>query len=389
MAGSSSNGPSNPLWLLAELTYRCPLQCFYCSNPVDFARFREELSTDEWLRVLAEARELGAVQLGFSGGEPLVRRDLETLVAEGRRLGYYTNLITSGLGMDEARLGALREAGLDHIQLSFQAGEAEINDFIGGASSFEHKRALAKLIKQHGYAMVLNVVIHRHNIDSIERIVEMADELDADYLELANTQYEGWARLNRPHLMPTREQVERAEAQAHACQARLGHRLEILYVVPDYFEDRPKPCMSGWGKLFMLVSPDGAVLPCHGARQLPGLVFPTVREADLKWIWYDSPLFNRFRGQDWMKEPCRECPERFKDFGGCRCQAYLLTGDAVNADPVCSLSPHHEIVLKAVEEARSAPGGGPPVYRNARNSRLTISAGSARRPCTRSPTDDP
>ncbi len=368
--GSGRSGPGKPLWLLAEITYRCPLQCVYCSNPIDYALYPDVLTTDEWLRVLQEARALGATQLGFSGGEPLVRKDLEVLVAEAKRLGYYSNLITSGIGMDEARLAALKQGGLDHIQLSFQASSRELNDYIGGAKSFLRKLTMARLIKRYDYPMVLNVVIHRYNIDHIDQILDMAEEVEADYVELASTQYYGWAFLNRAQLMPTRTQVERAQATAHAYQERLKGRMQIFYVVPDYFENRPKPCMSGWGAVFMAIAPDGTVLPCHAARQLPGLTFPNVREASLEWIWYDSPTFNRFRGQEWMREPCRTCPERHKDLGGCRCQAYLLTGDPANTDPVCDLSPLHHVVLKAVEEGQESSASiKPPVFRNVKNSK--------------------
>jgi pyrroloquinoline quinone biosynthesis protein E len=363
-------GQAKPLWLLAELTYRCPLQCLYCSNPLDFVRYQEELTTAEWLRVLHEGRALGATQLGFSGGEPLVRQDLEVLVAEARSLGYYTNLITSGLGMDEARLAAFKQAGLDHIQLSFQASTPELNDYLGGAKTFARKRAMGRLIKQYDYPMVLNVVLHRYNIDYLEHIIAMAEELEADYVELANTQYYGWARHNRAQLLPSRAQVERAEAIAHAAQERLKGRMRILYVVPDYFEDRPKPCMAGWGAVFMAVAPNGMVLPCHAAHHLPDLTFPNVRDASLHWVWYESPAFNAFRGESWMQEPCRSCPERQKDFGGCRCQAHLLTGEATNTDPVCALSPLHNLVLAAVAEAQTPPASmPPPLFRNVKNSR--------------------
>ncbi len=342
-------GPK-PLWLLAELTYACPLQCPYCSNPVDFARVKTELTTEEWRRVLTEARAMGATQLGFSGGEPLVRRDLETLIAHARALGYYTNLITSGLGMDEARVQAFREAGLDHIQLSFQSSEKAQNDFIAGCEAFEHKLAMARAVKQSGYPMVLCFVIHRDNIDRIEHMLRLAVDLQADYVELATTQYYGWALHNRDRLLPTRAQLEGAEAIAHDYQARYQGRMKIYYVVPDYYETRPKACMNGWGAVFLTIAPDGTALPCHAARELPGIQFPSVREHDIAWIWNESPAFNRFRGFDWMKEPCRTCPERFKDFGGCRCQAFLLTGDATSADPVCALSPHRAMIDQALAE---------------------------------------
>jgi len=361
-----------PLWLLAELTYSCPLQCPYCSNPLDFARYRKhELDTAEWLRVLADARRMGAIQLGFSGGEPLLRQDLEELIAESHRLGYYTNLITSTVGMDEARVRAFKDAGLDHIQVSFQASDAALNDWISGSDSFRHKIAMARAVKEHGYPMVLNVVIHRHNIDRMAAILDMAADLGADYVELANTQYYGWGLRNRAALMPSRAQLEAAETVADEYKRRLEGRMKILYVVPDYHEHRPKPCMNGWGKVFLTIAPDGTALPCHAARELPGLHFPNVRDHDIEWIWHDSPGFNHFRGFDWMREPCRSCPQREKDFGGCRCQAFALTGDAAATDPVCSLSPHRHVVDEAVAAADGAVAVdvSTMTFRNARNSR--------------------
>jgi pyrroloquinoline quinone biosynthesis protein E len=372
MRTSGSNvSPPKPLWLLAEVTYKCPLQCPYCSNPLDIAQYKDELSTQDWLRVFREARAMGAVQLGFSGGEALVRRDLETLIGEAHRLGFYTNLLTSGVGMDEARIRAFKEAGLDHIQISFQASSEEINNFIAGNASFQHKLEMARLVKAYGYPMVLCFVLHRHNTDQVEEILRLAHSLEADYVELATTQYYGWAMHNRDKLMPTRKQVEQAEAIAHRYQRELKGKMKIFYVVPDYFEDRPKACMSGWGAIFLTVAPDGTALPCHAAGMLPGLSFPNVRDHSIEWIWNDSPDFNKFRGYDWMKEPCRTCPEREKDFGGCRCQAYMLTGDAANADPVCSKSPHHDELHRQVQ-AMSAQGSEtavPLVFRNMRNSK--------------------
>ena len=372
-----SENPSGPLWLLAELTYACPLQCPYCSNPVDFARTKGELTTEQWIDTLRGGRQLGAVQLGFSGGEPLVRRDLEDLVSEARNLGYYTNLITSAIGMDANRVRRLRDAGLDHIQISFQASDAALNNYLAGTDAFAHKVAMARAVKEQGYPMVLNVVLHRHNIDRTDAILDMALDLGADYVELANTQYYGWAFHNRHQLLPTREQLERSEAVANRYRAAHGDRMRILYVIPDYYADRPKPCMNGWGRVFLSVAPDGTALPCQGARGLPGLEFPKVTEHPLAWIWHESPAFNRFRGTQWMKEPCRSCPERDKDFGGCRCQAWLVTGDPAAADPVCGLSPDRGLIDRVVEAANdgaAGPGesvGEIPVmlFRNARNSR--------------------
>ncbi|MEO0972677.1 MAG: pyrroloquinoline quinone biosynthesis protein PqqE [Pseudomonadota bacterium] len=367
-------GITRPHWLLAELTYRCPLQCPYCSNPVDMARYREELTTEQWKRILYDARAMGAVQLGFSGGEPLVRKDLEELISYGRELGYYSNLITSGVGMDEARVRAFREAGLDHIQISFQASDETLNNYIAGTDSFEHKLAMARAVKAQGYPMVLNIVIHRQNIEQIEAILDMAVELQADFVELASTQYYGWSRVNAEHLLPTRAQLQRAEAVAHQYQDRYRDRMKIIYVVPDYFEDRPKACMNGWGSVFLTVVPDGRALPCHAAGQLPGMTFPHLAETSVYDAWCASDAFNAFRGLDWMAEPCRSCPEKEKDFGGCRCQAYMLTGDARNADPVCAKSPHKSALLDEVNaiEARAEAGEAPAkplIFRNMRNSR--------------------
>ncbi|MBS1202949.1 MAG: pyrroloquinoline quinone biosynthesis protein PqqE [Chromatiaceae bacterium] len=376
-SGSVASLPK-PLWLLAELTYKCPLQCPYCSNPLDIARYKDELSTDEWIRVFREARAMGAVQLGFSGGEALVRKDLEELIAAAHDLGFYTNLLTSGVGMDERRIQAFKEAGLDHIQISFQASSEEINNFIAGNNSFQHKLEMARLVKKYDYPMVLCFVLHRHNQDQVEQILEMALSLQADYVELATTQYYGWALLNRDQLLPTREQVEHAEAVAHRYQEKLKGRMRIYYVVPDYYEERPKACMKGWGSIFLTIAPDGTALPCHAAGTLPGLTFPNVRDHDIEWIWNESPDFNKFRGYDWMKEPCRTCPERTKDFGGCRCQAYLLTGDAANADPVCSKSPHHTELQQTAQRIGEAASGAqvPFQFRNLRNSKRLIADGT-------------
>ena len=383
-AGSATAGsgatprPAGPRWLLAELTYRCPLHCVFCYNPLDYAAHGGELATAEWLRVLREGRALGAVQLGLSGGEPLVRDDLETLIAEARRLGYYSNLITSGVGLNEQRIEAFKQAGLDHIQLSFQDSTRELNDFLSSTRTFELKSRVAKLIKEHDYPMVLNVVIHRLNVDHVGQILEMAEAIGAEYVELANTQYYGWAHLNRDRLLPTREQLLRAEEVTNRFRQKVGGRMRVFFVVPDYFEKRPKACMNGWGSVFLTVAPDGTALPCHAARMLPGLAFPNVREASLEAIWYGSEGFNRYRGEAWMKEPCRSCPERTKDFGGCRCQAYLLTGDPATADPVCDLSPHHHLVTEAVLAARTAPAEVKAiVFRDDRNSRRQAEGAAA------------
>jgi pyrroloquinoline quinone biosynthesis protein E len=341
------------------VTYRCPLHCVYCSNPLDFATVEAELSTEEWKRVFREARSLGAVQLGLSGGEPVLRDDLPALVAEAHRLGFYSNLITSGVGLNEARIAELKSAGLDHIQVSFQDSTKQVNDFLSSTRTFDLKLNVARLVKRYGYPMVLNVVLTRLNIDHIDRIIEMAIALEADFVELANAQYYGWAYLNRDQLLPTREQIEHAERVTRDYRARLEGRMKLFFVVPDYYADRPKACMNGWGSVFLSIAPDGIALPCQAARMLPGIAFPSVRQSSLREIWNDSPAFNAFRGERWMREPCRTCPERTKDFGGCRCQAYMLTGEAANADPVCSLSPHHALIAEAVAAAQR-PGAAAP-----------------------------
>ncbi len=371
--------PGPPLWLLAEVTYRCPLHCAFCYNPVDYARHGDELGTEDWLRVLREARALGAVQCGFSGGEPLLRDDLELLVAEAHRLGYYTNLLTSGVGLTEARAAALKAAGLDHVQLSFQDSTREMNDFLSHTRTFDLKQRVARLIKDQGWPMVMNVVIHRLNIDHIGRIIEMAEAMGAEYLELANTQYYSWALENRDQLLPTREQLQRAEAVADDWRHRLEGRMRLFFVAPDYHEGRPKKCVNGWGNMFMTVTPDGIALPCHTARMLPGLEFPDLRKTSVQHAWQESEGFNRYRGTGWMKEPCASCDQKEIDLGGCRCQAYMLTRDAEAADPVCPKSPHHGVVLEAVRRAEAGEAQARPlVFRDPKASRRFIADGNAR-----------
>ena len=366
----SSSRPGPPLWLLAELTYRCPLHCVFCYNPVDYARQEDEISTDDWLRVLRQGREMGAVQLGLSGGEPLLRDDLEVIVAEARRLGFYSNLLTSGVGLTEARAAALKAAGLDHVQLSFQDSTREMNDFLSHTKTFALKNKVGKIIKDQGWPMVMNVVIHRLNIDHIDRIIGMAHEMGAEYLELANTQYYSWAFLNRSQLLPTHDQLKHAEAVTDEWRVKLGDAMRIFFVAPDYHEGKAKKCVNGWGSMFMTIAPDGAALPCHTARMLPGLAFPNVRDMALRDIWFDSEGFNRYRGTGWMKEPCASCAHKEEDLGGCRCQAYMLAHDAAAADPVCRLSPQHHVVEAAVAEA-AAPKAveHPLVFRDPVNSR--------------------
>ena len=381
LAAAVPTQPGPPLWLLAELTYRCPLHCVFCYNPVNFAKtgVEAELSTDDWLRVLREARAAGSVQCGFSGGEPMLRDDLEVLVAEAHRLGFYTNLLTSGVGLTEARAAALKQAGLDHIQLSFQDSTKELNDFLSNTKTFDLKRRTAQMIKANSWPMVLNCVVHRLNIDYIEQIIELAVALGAEYLELANSQYYSWAELNRDGLLPSREQLERAERVTNAWREKLGDKLRIFFVVPDYYETRPKKCMNGWGNIFLTITPDGTALPCHTAKMLKGIDFPNVRDMSVQDIWYQSPGFNHFRGDAWMKEPCRTCPEKEKDLGGCRCQAFMLTGDAANADPVCDKSAFHSRVQDAVAYAQVPDAQRtvvkPLVFRDPKNSRALTAVG--------------
>jgi pyrroloquinoline quinone biosynthesis protein E len=350
-----------PYALLAEITYRCPLHCPYCSNPVavesavpsgehaasDALRTahatanNEELTTDEWKRVIREAAALGVLQVGFSGGEPLARRDLSDLIRAAREANLYTNLITSGIGLDDDRMVKLRDARLDSIQLSFQSDEAERADQIAGARAHQRKLDVATKIRAVGIPLSLNFVIHRRNIDRLPRMVELAETLGAERLELANVQFYGWAFLNRAALLPTREQVVRAREIAKEAKARLAGKMDIFYVLPDYYETRPKPCLNGWGQRYLTVNPTGEVLPCPTASSaIPDLRFENVRSHALDWIWRESESFNRFRGTEWMPEPCRSCPQKEIDFGGCRCQAALLTGNAANTDPVCEFSPN-------------------------------------------------
>jgi pyrroloquinoline quinone biosynthesis protein E len=379
IAAARPEGVGPPLWLLAELTYRCPLHCVFCYNPVDYATQPDELSTDDWLRVLRDARALGAVQCGFSGGEPMLRDDLEVLVAQAHRLGYYTNLLTSGVGFTPERAAALKAAGLDHVQLSFQDSTREMNDFLSHTKTFETKNRVAKTIKSHGWPMVMNVVIHRLNIDHIGRIIGMASELGAEYVELANTQYYSWAFVNRAQLLPTREQLVRAEAVTNEWRAKLEGRTKLFFVAPDYHEGKAKKCVNGWGSMFLTVTPGGTALPCHTAKMLPGLHFDNVRDASLDHIWYHSAGFARFRGTGWMKEPCRSCEHKEEDLGGCRCQAYLIAQDAEAADPACRKSPHHARVLEAVAQAEAGVASTtvreqPLVFRDPKQSRRLAGA---------------
>jgi pyrroloquinoline quinone biosynthesis protein E len=346
-----------PLALLAELTHRCPLRCPYCSNPLELARASGELDAASWSRVFNEAAALGVLQVHFSGGEPLARRDLVDLVADATKAGLYVNLITSGIRLDADRLANLVNAGLEHVQLSLQDSDPASGDRVAGlAGAQQSKHRVARLVREAGVPLTVNAVVHRQNLEHLEDIIELAETLGADRLEVAHVQYYGWALANRAALLPSREQLDRATATVEAARARLAGRLVIDYVVPDYYAHRPKSCMGGWGRRFLNVTPMGKVLPCHAAETLPGLRFPTVREASLAEIWYRSEAFARFRGTAWMSEPCRSCDRREIDWGGCRCQAFALTGDAARTDPVCALSADHGLLGGARQAAEeSAP----------------------------------
>jgi PqqA peptide cyclase len=342
-----------PLSLLCELTYRCNLQCPYCYNPLELREYRDELSTEQWSRTLQQAAALGIVQTHFSGGEPTLRRDLPALIEAASELGLYSNLITQGTFLDDALLDRLLASGLDHVQISIQAPETELADSIAGAVVHAKKIDALLRVRDREVALSLNCVLHRLNHDLIEDVIAFAERLGIRRLELANVQFYGWAYRNRAALMPTREQVRRGEAVVAAARERLRGVMEITYVLPDYFGEFPKPCMNGWGHQFMTVTPNGYVLPCPAAAAIRTLRFENVRERELGEIWRESESFGRYRGTDWMPEPCRSCERREIDWGGCRCQAYLLTGDAGATDPACSLSPDHHVMVALRDGAES------------------------------------
>lgn len=337
-----------PTSLIAELTHACPLHCVYCSNPLELVSSSSELSTNEWLRIIEDASELGVVQLHLTGGEPLLRDDLEVLVEAAARKDVYANLITSGLGLDCARANRLASSGLRHVQVSVQANLPDLADAIAGRKAHGAKVAAAEAVRRAGMSLSINVVLHRHNIDRLAEIVDFCASLGPERVELANAQYYGWALVNRAELLPTREQISAAETLLGGLRQKLGDSTELVWVLPDYFESFPKPCMGGWGHSSLTVSPDGRVLPCPVATAIVGLTFDNVRERGLSWIWEHSASFEAFRGYGWMREPCRSCERRFIDLGGCRCQAFLLTGDATRTDPVCQWSPDHALVAAAV-----------------------------------------
>lgn len=337
-----------PLNLIAELTYRCPLQCPYCSNPLDFRDRRERLDAGQWGETFEAAAELGVVHLGLTGGEPSTRSDLEEILSRAVRADLYPHLVTAGRPLTPERLEDLAARGLRSVQVSLQAVDAALSDHIAGTPSFAEKLAICRRTVELGLALTLNCVLHRQNLDGVDRLIELAMELGASRLELANTQYHGWALRNRAALMPTRDQLDRASAAVDAARARATSRgLALLYVLPDYHSGRPKPCMGGWGRLAMVVDPTGLVMPCHEAADLPGLSFWRVPERRLADAWLEAPGMKAFRGTDWMGEPCRSCPARELDFGGCRCQAFRLLNDPAKTDPTCSRSPDHALVVAA------------------------------------------
>lgn len=349
--------------LIAEVTHRCPLHCVYCSNPVQMQDGSHELSTDQWISIIRQAAELGCWHLHLTGGEPLLRRDAEQLVRAGREAGLYVNMITSGLGLTRERLRTLVEAGLDHIQLSFQDSEEAQANIFAGIRGHAQKLRVAEWIREHRLAFTVNIVVHRQNINRLEEMIRFAEQLRADKLEIANVQYYGWALSNRSALLPSLEQLRSSLPVIEAARTRLSGVMRIDYVLPDYYAKYPKPCMGGWGRSLMLIDPAGRAMPCHSAAVIPDLEFPNAREEPLGAIWEDSAAFRRFRGEEWMQEPCRSCDRRETDFGGCRCQAMLLAGDAAATDPVCSLSPRRSLVGELIEEVALHNGRSQWVYR--------------------------
>ena len=350
-AGVSNQLLSSPLSLIAELTHRCPLHCLYCSNPLELQRADSELSTEDWKRVFQQAAQLGVLHLHLTGGEPLVRNDLPELITSARDAGLYINMITSGVGLTEDRLSSLVNAGLEHLQLSFQDVEESSANHIAGTRAHALKLALVPVIKKFRIAFTVNLVVHRMNLDRLEEFISLAEELDPDRLEIAHVQYYGWALKNRSLLMPTAEQVQRSLPIVEAAKQRLKGKIHVESVFPDYFASFPKACVGGWGRQMILIDPIGQALPCHSAAVIPGLSFDNVRQKDLAWIWKSSPAFERFRGDHWMSATCLACPRKERDYGGCRCQAFMLTGDADAIDPVCSYSPHHGLLHSLREVA--------------------------------------
>jgi pyrroloquinoline quinone biosynthesis protein E len=362
--GTADTGPKPPMALLAELTHRCPLACPYCSNPTELTGRKAELTSAQWADVFGQAAALGVLQVHISGGEPASRRDLVEIVQAAAVAGLYTNLITSGVGLTAKRLSALDAAGLDHVQLSLQGVDAAMADEIGGyRGGFERKMAVAGWVREIGFPLTLNAVMHRRNLDRLDETIELAVRLGARRLEVACVQFHGWATLNRGGLMPTREQAVQARDTVAAARERLQGVLVIDFVPPDYYARYPKACMGGWGSVGLNVTPDGHVLPCHAAASINGLTFERVQDRGLKEIWENSAAFNAFRGDGWMQEPCRSCERKTLDWGGCRCQAMAITGDPAATDPACSKSPHNA-ALRASAEV-DAGSGAALIYRAA------------------------
>ena len=363
----------NPLVLVAELTHRCPLHCVYCSNPLELAKREVELSTASWAHVFEEAAAAGVLQADLTGGEPLIRSDIVELVKAGRRSGLYISLITSGIPLTETKLAAIVESGLDHFQLSFQGASEqigrEISDTISHSQKLQVLRWL-KGLKGHHVGVTLNFVIHRRNIQELDRMIEIVREHQPGCAEFASVQYYGWALANRDALLPTRTQLDYCVETLKSAERELRGTTRIAFVVPDYYAKYPKACVGGWGRKLILVSPDGTALPCHAAKVIPGLCFDNVKDKTLKEIWEESTAFRQFRGEDWMQEPCKSCERRQQDFGGCRCQAFILSGVAASTDPVCSLAPtrHNvDVALAAINRTTNDHSEAKPAYRYRHN----------------------
>jgi pyrroloquinoline quinone biosynthesis protein E len=355
--------PNNPLALVAELTHRCPLHCVYCSNPLELQSRSNELPTETWSRVFREAAEAGVLQADFTGGEPLARPDIVELTRNARAAGLYVSLITSGLPLDEVKLDLLVDAGLDHFQLSFQGAREETANDISGTKSHQHKLRVLEWLKRYRIGLTLNFVIHRRNIDELEKMLAIVQESGAGCVEFASVQYYGWAFANREKLLPARQQLDYCVERLKRAEEELQGKTRILFVVPDYYAKYPKPCVGGWGRKLMLITPSGDALPCHAAPIIPGLRFENVKDRSLREIWESSEAFQKFRGERWMQEPCKSCDRRAQDFGGCRCQAMLLAGDAAATDPVCSLAPLRpkvDAILAQINDARGAENPASP-----------------------------
>src|SRR5579859_6802328 len=383
-----ASAPTNPLALIAELTHRCPLHCVYCSNPLELQSRANELDTQTWSRVFKEAAELGVLQADLTGGEPLARTDILELIRAARTSGLYVNLITSGLPLDELKLDALLAAGLDHLQLSFQGAREETAAAISGTKSHAQKLRVLQWLKTRRVAVTLNFVIHRRNLDQLPEMLALAESSSATRVEFAHVQYYGWAFANRDALLPTREQLASSIDFFKRAQERLSGKIRIEFVVPDYYAKYPKPCMGGWGRKLMLITPNGDALPCHAARVIPGLKFENVKDRSLREIWESSGAFQKFRGESWMQEPCKSCDRRTQDLGGCRCQAFLLAGDAAATDPVCSLAPERPKVDAILAQVAKALACAPPhanraIAATADQSRVSPNTSGAASPLTK------